>query len=71
MPRARIMTFGYSAMPAFENTTAGIEEHGKDLLRSLTALREGIEVRVRMVLAFPCNCAADLRSRRGSGLWCL
>ncbi|TVY49381.1 Protein SERAC1 [Lachnellula occidentalis] len=41
LPRARVMVFGYDATPIFANSTAGIVEHARDLLRCLVEMREG------------------------------
>ncbi|TVY88975.1 Protein SERAC1 [Lachnellula willkommii] len=41
LPRARVMVFGYDATPIFANSTAGIVEHARDLLRCLVETREG------------------------------
>ncbi|RDL38237.1 uncharacterized protein BP5553_02577 [Venustampulla echinocandica] len=43
IPRARIMTFGYDATPAFENSVAGVEDHARDLLRCLRERRERVK----------------------------
>ncbi|KAK0127802.1 hypothetical protein ONS96_007307 [Cadophora gregata f. sp. sojae] len=40
LPRARVMTFGYNAAAAFENSKAGIREHARQLLISLMEKRE-------------------------------
>lgn len=40
LPRARVMTFGYNATAAFENSKAGIREHARHLLVSLMEARE-------------------------------
>lgn len=44
MPRARIMTFGYNATAAFENSKAGIIDHARHLLISLAEMRKSITV---------------------------
>ncbi|TVY18488.1 hypothetical protein LARI1_G003153 [Lachnellula arida] len=41
LPRARVMVFGYDATPIFADSTAGIVEHARDLLRCLVERREG------------------------------
>ncbi|KAF8857571.1 hypothetical protein BDZ45DRAFT_744234 [Acephala macrosclerotiorum] len=40
LPGSRVMSFGYNATPAFENTTAGIIEHARTLLSALIEIRE-------------------------------
>ena len=40
------MVFGYDAKPIFANSTAGIVEHARDLLRCLVEMREGRDVSV-------------------------
>lgn len=40
LPGSRVMTFGYNAAFAFQNTTAGIKEHAKSLLNALISIRE-------------------------------
>ncbi|CZR53779.1 uncharacterized protein PAC_03660 [Phialocephala subalpina] len=40
LPGSRVMSFGYNATPAFENTTAGIREHARTLLTTLIEIRE-------------------------------
>lgn len=37
---ARVMTFGYNATPAFENSVAGIKDHARGLLGALSEKRE-------------------------------
>lgn len=49
IPRARVMTFSYNAKAAFQNSVADIEDHARDLLRSLVETRENSGVR----LCFP------------------
>ncbi len=40
LPRARVMSFGYNATAAFENSKSGIEEHARHLLVSLMEKRD-------------------------------
>jgi hypothetical protein len=40
LPRARIMTYGYNALPAFGNSVADIRDHARGLLESLVERRE-------------------------------
>ncbi|KAH7370755.1 tetratricopeptide repeat domain protein [Rhexocercosporidium sp. MPI-PUGE-AT-0058] len=45
--QARVMTFGYNATAAFENTKAGIRDHARALLLALEEARNGISARRR------------------------
>lgn len=44
LSRARILTFGYNAAAAFENSVVNVADHGRELLRSLVENREGDDV---------------------------
>ena len=46
LPRGRILTFGYNATAAFENSVADIVDHGRELLGSLVERREEKDVSV-------------------------
>ncbi|KAH8657048.1 hypothetical protein BGZ60DRAFT_416641 [Tricladium varicosporioides] len=47
LPRARAMVFSYNAKAVFENCTAGILEHARDLLRCLLEKRDKVNERNR------------------------
>ena len=44
------MSFGYDAISAFGNTTAGVIDHAKDLLASLIDTREEESERLRPII---------------------
>ncbi|KAG4442234.1 hypothetical protein IFR05_002283 [Cadophora sp. M221] len=48
--QARVMTFGYNATAALENTKAGIRDHARTLLLALGEARNGISARRRPLI---------------------
>jgi hypothetical protein len=77
LPRARILTFGYNAAAAFENSVADVADNGREPLRSLVENREGDDVRMNLfdvfndylVIVLPCNaCGSAAIDAREEGV---